>query len=85
MALISHVTTEEDDKPIYKLLINLGVEETSILSGHELYGQNYLVFLNGTIVGATRRPRKLIRTVQLIRRSGRLPEFVSVYISEEHR
>ena len=79
------MTTEENDKPIYRLLINLGVEETAILSGNELYGQNYLVFLNGAVVGATRRPRRLIRTVQLIRRSGRLPEFVSVYISEEHR
>ena len=26
MALLSHVTTFEDDKPIHRLLINLGVE-----------------------------------------------------------
>ena len=85
LALISHVTTDEDDRPIYKLLINLGVEETAILSGPELYTKNYLVFLNGAIVGATCRAKKLVRTIQLVRRSGRLPEFVSVYISEEHR
>ena len=85
LALISHVTTAEDDRPIYRLLINLGVEETAMLSGPELYCQNYIVFLNGAVVGATGRPAKLVKTVQLLRRSGRLPEFVSVYISEEHR
>ncbi|CBY31939.1 unnamed protein product [Oikopleura dioica] len=85
MALLSHVTTFEDDKPIHRLLINLGVEETSTLSGYDLHGANYLVFLNGALVGATRNPKSLTRTVQLIRRAGRLPEFVSVYVSEEHR
>ncbi|CAG5113129.1 Oidioi.mRNA.OKI2018_I69.chr2.g7269.t1.cds [Oikopleura dioica] len=85
MALMSHVTTFEDDKPIHRLLINLGVEETSTLSGYDLHGANYLVFLNGALVGATRNPKSLTRTVQLIRRAGRLPEFVSVYVSEEHR
>ena len=66
LALISHVTTAEDDRPIYRLLINLGVEETAMLSGPELYCQNYLVFLNGAVVGATGRPAKLVKTVQPI-------------------
>ena len=33
LALLSHVTTEEDDKTIHRLLINLGVEEAALLSG----------------------------------------------------
>ena len=85
LALLAHVTTEEEAAPIHRLLLNLGVEEASMMSGIELYYQNYMVFLNGQIIGASRRPRQLIRQVQLIRRAGRLPEFVSVYLNEEHR
>ena len=85
LALLAHVTTEEEAEPIHRLLLNLGVEEGCMLSGVELYYQNYMVFLNGQIIGASRRPRDLIRAVQMIRRAGRLPEFVSVYLNEEHR
>lgn len=85
LALLAHVTTEEDDRPVYRLLMNLGVEDVSLLSGKELYYKNYMVFLNGTIIGATQRPHQLIRAVQLVRRSGRLAEFVSVCVNEEHR
>ena len=44
-----------------------------------------MVFLNGTIVGVTSRPNKILREIQLIRRAGRIPEFVSICINEEHR
>ena len=40
LALLAHVTTEEDDRPVYRLLMNLGVEDVSLLSGKELYYKN---------------------------------------------
>ncbi|KAL7569046.1 hypothetical protein ACA910_021324, partial [Epithemia clementina (nom. ined.)] len=44
---------------------------------------NFLVFLNGLILGVHNRPRDLVRNLRTMRRQGLTGEFVSVYLHEE--
>lgn len=51
LALMTHITTDLDEKPIARLCFNLGVEELQFLGGEEMTSSpNYLVFLNGKLV-----------------------------------
>ena len=60
LALMTHVTTDEEEGPIAQLAYVLGVEPLTLLSGAELHVKGAaLVFLNGNIVGIHRRPHAL--------------------------
>eukprot|EP00761_Pharyngomonas_kirbyi_P008910 gb/GECH01008922.1/.p1 GENE.gb/GECH01008922.1/~~gb/GECH01008922.1/.p1 ORF type:complete len:872 (+),score=136.92 gb/GECH01008922.1/:1-2616(+) len=86
LALLSHVTSDDDEGPIMRLAYNLGVEDIGLLSGEELNaGNTYVVFLNGLILGVHRFPTKFVRYFRQMRRAGRVREFVSVYKNDEHR
>jgi DNA-directed RNA polymerase III subunit RPC2 len=46
LALLSHVTTDQADKPIITLSINLGVEDISLMTGEEMNSKEaYMVNL----------------------------------------
>lgn len=80
LALMTHVTTDQDEEPIIRLAFNLGVEDIRYLSGEELTNPNvYLVLLNGNILGVIQDYKVLIRNFRLLRRCRRLSEFVSIY------
>ena len=52
LALMTHITTDDEEGPISTIAFNLGVEDTELMSGEELCSKNaYLVFLNGNILG----------------------------------
>ncbi|RDD37370.1 DNA-directed RNA polymerase III subunit RPC2 [Trichoplax sp. H2] len=69
LALMTHITTDSDDKIIINLLFNLGVEDINLLSGEELSLPHiYIVYVNGYVLGAARNYKKLIRTFRLLRR-----------------
>ena len=52
LALTTHVTTEQKEKPLIKLCINLGMEDARMLSGDELHSSStYLIILNGSPIG----------------------------------
>jgi DNA-directed RNA polymerase III subunit RPC2 len=58
LALMTHVTTDEEEGPLIALCTTLGVEDLSMLSGEELHSQHtYIVFFNGIILGVHRRPQ----------------------------
>ena len=58
LALMTHVTTDEEEGPLATLCTLLGVEELSLVSGEELHSPStFLVFLNGSILGVQRRPK----------------------------
>lgn len=83
LSLLTHVTTGGDETILRQMCHCLGVEDANALSGEELHHfGNYLVFLNGTLLGVHRRPKKFMSNLQTLRRSGRIGEFVSVYESE---
>ncbi|CAD6187826.1 unnamed protein product [Caenorhabditis auriculariae] len=79
LALISHITTDSDEKPVLRLLFNSGVEDLQNTHySHINQIQNHLIFLNGLLVGTTVDPGRVVKAVRDVRRSGLLSEFVSV-------
>jgi len=86
LALLAHITTDEEPAPVERLCSDLGVENVYMLSGNEVNSVGaYLVFLNGLIVGAHARPRQLVRHLRTLRRQGQAGEFVSFYLHEGHK
>ncbi|XP_033741711.1 DNA-directed RNA polymerase III subunit RPC2-like isoform X2 [Pecten maximus] len=86
LALMTHITTDHEEKPIIRLAFNLGVEDIQLLSGEEMTSPKvFLVFLNGNILGVIRDHKKLVRTFRLMRRAGFIDEFVSVCTNQSHR
>ncbi|EDV21952.1 uncharacterized protein TRIADDRAFT_59462 [Trichoplax adhaerens] len=100
LALMTHITTDSDDKIIINLLFNLGVEDINLLSGEELSLPHiYIVYVNGYVLGAARNYKKLIRTFRLLRRdiktaqvkrilyliANYINEFVSIYPNHTYR
>jgi DNA-directed RNA polymerase III subunit RPC2 len=83
LALLAHITTDEDTAPIERLCRDLGVEDVNLMTGNEINSTGaYLVFLNGLILGAHCRPRYLVKMLRTMRRQGQAGEFVSLYLHE---
>jgi DNA-directed RNA polymerase III subunit RPC2 len=86
LALLCHVTSDEESEPIKRLCFDLGVTDVSLSSGEELnHSSNYLVILNGVIIGTHVRPRDFVTRLRRIRRGGLIGEFVSVMIHDVQR
>lgn len=79
LALLTHITNESDEESLHKLIISLGVEDLGHFCPNEYYKQP-LVFLNGNILGLHRNPERLASNIRLLRRRGKINEFVSVYV-----
>jgi len=80
LALMTHVTTDEEEAPITALAHILGVMPATLVHGEELHNSaSAMVFLNGSILGIHRRPLVFTEAVRRLRRRGKLGEFVSVY------
>ena len=86
LALMTHVTTDQDEQPIIRLAFNLGVEDLRYLSGEEITGVTaYLVFLNGNVLGVIQDHSRFIKMFRMLRRCGRVREFVSIYPNHKLR
>jgi DNA-directed RNA polymerase III subunit RPC2 len=68
LALMTHVTTDEEERPIAALAYQLGVEPAGTLAGAELRRLRArgaaLVFLNGCILGLHRRPHAFLAAIK---------------------
>ncbi|KAF1780026.1 DNA-directed RNA polymerase, subunit 2 [Phytophthora cactorum] len=86
LALLCHVTSDEEPAPIKRLCFDLGVTDVSLSSGEEInHASNYLVMLNGVIIGTHVNPRAFVTRLRRIRRAGLIGEFVSVMIHDVQR
>lgn len=86
LALLAHVTTDQDPTPIHRLCFDLGVEDVQLLTGEELNSDDgFLVFLNGLIVGVHPNPNEFVVLLRALRRRGLVGEFVSVYLHPVQR
>lgn len=84
LALMTHVTTDEEEAPLISLCYLLGVENMEHLSGEELHTPNsFLVIFNGMILGKHRRPQRFATAMRKLRRACLIGEFVSVYVNEK--
>jgi DNA-directed RNA polymerase III subunit RPC2 len=85
LALMTHITTDDEEAPIKRLIFMLGAEDMVSVSGAELYAPgSYMVLLNGTPVALTRHPSQFLTSFRRLRRSGRISEFVSIFINHHH-
>lgn len=85
LALMTHITTDDEEEPIRKLVFALGAEDATLVSGYELYAPGaYIIFINGTVVGLTRYPAKFLQNFRRLRRTGKISEFVSIFINQHH-
>ncbi|KAF9579226.1 DNA-directed RNA polymerase III core subunit ret1, partial [Lunasporangiospora selenospora] len=85
LALMTHITTDDEEAPLIKLAYILGVEDVSLLTGPELYlPDRFMVFMNGIILGITRHSKNFVAAFRRMRRAGRISEFVSIFISDHH-
>lgn len=86
LALMTHITTEGDENPLVRLANNTGVLEINTVGGEFINSDGvYLVFLNGNIIGAIRHYRRLISMFRLMRRSGYISGYCSIYPNHLHR
>ena len=86
LALLAHITTEVELKPVIAVAYTLGVTDAAILTGEELYSSDaYMVIINGRIVGVHRFPKRFSDDMRSLRRCGLLDPFVSVQVHEGHR
>jgi DNA-directed RNA polymerase III subunit RPC2 len=81
-ALLTHVTTDEEVEPIIRILYTLGVEPLESIASFALYRYPH-VYANGIDVGVHRRPLQLVRQLRLLRRKGRVGEFVSIFYDQQ--
>lgn len=85
LALMTHITTDDEEAPIKRLIFMLGAEDIATVAGAELYARGqYLVLLNGTPVATTRHPSHFLTSFRRLRRSGRISEFVSIFVNHHH-
>ncbi|KAH0406553.1 beta and beta-prime subunits of DNA dependent RNA-polymerase, partial [Aureobasidium melanogenum] len=85
LALMTHITTMDEEDPVRKMIFVLGAEDVTSASGTELYADGaYIIFLNGTPVALTREPKRFLIAFRRFRRMGRISEFVSIYINHHH-
>uniref|UniRef100_A0A0N4ZVH2 DNA-directed RNA polymerase subunit beta n=1 Tax=Parastrongyloides trichosuri TaxID=131310 RepID=A0A0N4ZVH2_PARTI len=79
LSLMAHITTDSDEEPVLRVLYNCGVEDVRSLHYKSVHLPNtFMVYLNGSIVGLTKSPKKILNTIRAVRRSGFLNEFISV-------
>jgi len=84
LSLLSHVTTDEETEPVMKLCYDFGVQDISSLGGQAInFKNNFLVLLNGLVLGATKKPDRLVKQLRIMRRRGMVGEFVSVYLNDD--
>src|SRR5205085_1285936 len=63
-----------------------GVEDATMVTGEELNSPiTFLVYLNGTIIGVHTQPNRLVTMLRHFRRTGRVSEFLSVFVNDAHK
>ena len=82
LALMTHITTDDEEAPVKKLVFMLGAQDIHKVNGKDMYAAGaHVVFINGTPVALTHQPRQFMSNLRRLRRSGRVSEFVSVSLN----
>lgn len=85
LALMTHITTDDEEAPIRKLCYILGAENINIIDSATLHSKGtYGVYLNGTLVAITRYPNTFVTKFRKLRRTGKISVFVSIYTNDHH-
>lgn len=66
LALMAHITIEEDKNILSTIALNLGMEDIGHYCTGEIHeGKNYMVFLNGQIIGMHKDPQAFTYKLRL--------------------
>ncbi|KAF2205424.1 beta and beta-prime subunits of DNA dependent RNA-polymerase [Delitschia confertaspora ATCC 74209] len=85
LALMTHITTEDEEDPIRKVVYLLGAEDVCTYAGQEMHQDGgFLVFLNGTPIAVTTLPKQFLNGFRKLRRMGRISEFASITINHHY-
>ena len=85
LALMTHITTDDEEGPIKRLITILGAQDIANANGKDLYAKGaYIVFVNGTPAAFTQLPKRFLLGFRKLRRLGRISEFVSIFINHHH-
>ncbi|KAF3652290.1 DNA-directed RNA polymerase III subunit RPC2 [Capsicum annuum] len=77
LALMTHDTTDEDERPIISL-------DLELLSAEELHvPSSYLIVLNGLMLGKHKSPQRFANAMRKLRRAGKIGEFVSIFVNKK--
>ncbi|ODV98504.1 hypothetical protein PACTADRAFT_48250 [Pachysolen tannophilus NRRL Y-2460] len=80
LALMTHITTDDEEEPIRRLCYILGIKDISITDSGSLNSKGtFGVYLNGTIIGISRFPTKFVENFRNLRRSGKISAFISIH------
>ena len=86
LALMTHITTDDEEAPVKKLVFALGAKDLCQVNGTDIYKEvSYIIFINGTPTALTKQPRNFINAFRRMRRAGRVSEFVSISLNGHHR
>jgi DNA-directed RNA polymerase III subunit RPC2 len=85
LALMTHITTEVEEKPVQEVVNILGAEDVTSAGGQDMYQDGaYVIFINGTPIALTSQPKEFLNGFRRFRRMGRVSEFVSIFINHHH-
>ncbi|EGW34142.1 DNA-directed RNA polymerase [Spathaspora passalidarum NRRL Y-27907] len=80
LALMTHITTDDEELPIKKLCYMLGCEPILGVDSATLHDEgNFGIHVNGTLVGTTRFPGKFVENFRKLRRTGKVSAFISIH------
>lgn len=80
LALMTHITTDNEEAPLRKLCYLLGAEDVAVADSSTIHTSGtFGVFLNGTMIATTRYPSEFVQKFRRLRRSGKVSAFVSIY------
>ena len=87
LALMTHITTEVDEESVVKCCLGCGVKDINLRPSGAEINTNYLVYVNGTIVGTAIKPDKSANELRKLRRlkDGPINGFVSISVNHLHR
>lgn len=86
LALMAHITTDEQEDHIASVISTLGVENVNVLDKQEINNSDvWLVLVNGVIQGVTKQHKWLVHTLKMLRRQGHISSYVSIYLQDSHR
>ena len=82
LALMTHITTDDEEAPVRKLISTLGAQDINKVNGRDMYAEGaYIIFINGTPNALTDRPRQFMTELRRLRRNGHISEFISVSLN----
>ncbi|ODV63615.1 DNA-directed RNA polymerase III core subunit RET1 [Ascoidea rubescens DSM 1968] len=80
LALMTHITTDDEEDSVKRLCLNLGVEDIRYVDYNSIFiGNNYGIYVNGTIIGLTKTPKKFLKVFRNLRRSCNISPFISIF------